>query len=136
MRDFICIQNSSGYESLKSKGLDLIKNDSLRHYIINLYDFEYEIIEKLEENYFEMQFYQSFHKEFNMHFSKSMLFNDTGQLVRIQQPLSLDEDVRKELLTYLWRIENNRRYTMRYYKQIEISITSLINRIDAELVER
>ena len=28
-----------GYESLKSKGIDLIKNDKLKRHIINVYDF-------------------------------------------------------------------------------------------------
>lgn len=61
LRDFISIQNKSGYESLKSKGLGLVKNDSLRLEIISLYDFYYEIIEKLEENYDEMQFNKNYY---------------------------------------------------------------------------
>jgi hypothetical protein len=37
-RDFITIQNTSGYQTLKSKGLETIKNDSLRRNIIDLYE--------------------------------------------------------------------------------------------------
>ena len=40
-RDFISIQNTSGYETLKSKGLELIKNDTLRTEINSLYEYDY-----------------------------------------------------------------------------------------------
>lgn len=38
-RDFVSIQNRAGYETLKSKGLELIKNDSLRLEVISLYEY-------------------------------------------------------------------------------------------------
>ncbi|MFT5183979.1 MAG: hypothetical protein ACI84C_001107, partial [Flavobacteriales bacterium] len=41
-RDFVSIQNKAGYETLKSKGLELIKNDSLRLEIISLYEYDLE----------------------------------------------------------------------------------------------
>jgi len=37
-RDFISTQNSSGYQTLKSKGLEIIDNDSLRSQILSLYE--------------------------------------------------------------------------------------------------
>ena len=37
-RDFICVQNTSGFETLKSRGLELIQNDSLRAKIISIYE--------------------------------------------------------------------------------------------------
>ncbi len=40
-RGYISIQNRSGYESLKSRGLELIKEDSLRSDIIKLYEQDY-----------------------------------------------------------------------------------------------
>ena len=43
-RDFISIQNTAGYETLKSRGLELIKNDSLRLQIITLYEYNYKIL--------------------------------------------------------------------------------------------
>ena len=55
-RDFVSIQNTAGYETLKSKGLELIKNDSLRLKIISLYEYDYNTLRKLEEEYTEMQF--------------------------------------------------------------------------------
>jgi hypothetical protein len=47
-RGYNSIQNKSGYESLKSSGLELIKDDSLRIEIIKLYEQRYSSIIKLE----------------------------------------------------------------------------------------
>ncbi len=55
-RDFISIQNISGYETLKSKGLEIIKKDTLRFKIISLYEYDFTLLKKLEEQYDEMQF--------------------------------------------------------------------------------
>lgn len=58
LRNFIAIQNKSGYESLKSRGLELISNDILRVKIISLYEEYYEIIQKIDEDYYENQFFE------------------------------------------------------------------------------
>jgi len=50
LASYISIQNNSSYESLKSQGLGIIEDDSLRLEIISLYDMSYEILTKLEEN--------------------------------------------------------------------------------------
>ena len=49
-RDFISIQNIAGYETLKSRGLELIQNDSLRQCIISLYEYDYITLRKFEED--------------------------------------------------------------------------------------
>jgi hypothetical protein len=54
-RDFVSIQSTSGYETLKSKGLELIKNDSLRTKIISLYEYDYKTLTQVEEEYNELQ---------------------------------------------------------------------------------
>ena len=59
-RDFVSVQNTSGYETLKSKGLELIKNDSLRMEIISLYEYDYKTLMKLEEEYKELQFEKNY----------------------------------------------------------------------------
>jgi len=43
--NYISIQNKSAYESLKAKGLEIVRDDSIRLKIISLYDVSYEIIE-------------------------------------------------------------------------------------------
>lgn len=74
-RTYLAIQNTSGYESLKSIGLNNINNDTLRTQIINLYEIEYEFIEKLEENYFEGQLNQAYFEKVNSCLAKYYMYD-------------------------------------------------------------
>ncbi|WP_425392538.1 DUF6090 family protein [Ekhidna sp.] len=56
LRDFIFSPQTSAFETLKARGVDLISNDSLRIQILRLYDFDYVVIEKIEEHYQPSQF--------------------------------------------------------------------------------
>lgn len=133
LRDFVSIQNNSGYESLKSQGLELIENDTLRVEIISLYDFYYEIVEKLEENYSENQFNQNYFANINGLLAEYMVFDESGDLISINEPVNLTQKERNILLSYLWRIEYNRTFTAESYLLIEKKLESLIKHIDAEL---
>lgn len=130
LRDFISIQNKSGYESLKSKGLGLIKNDSLRFEIISLYDFYYEIIEKLEESYDEMQFNKNYYLEINNLLAEYMDFDENGDLIKINHPKNLSTEEKKKLYSYLWRIEGNRKYVLNYYELMKEKLNHLIQTIN------
>ena len=132
-RDFISIQNKSGYESLKSKGLELIRNDSLRLQIISLYDFHYEMIEKLEETYSEMQFNENYAGNFHEKMAEFMVFDTYGRFVDIEQPVVLSRKVKNQLFSDLWRVENNRNYALHFYGVTEKKIRELIDHIDGEL---
>ncbi|MEM8523468.1 MAG: hypothetical protein AAGG68_02435 [Bacteroidota bacterium] len=129
LRDYISIQNKTGYESLKSKGLELIRNDSLRFSIISVYDIQYEILEKLEEQYNEMQFNRNYYKPINDLLSPHMIFDEKGLLIDIKSPeLSVPE--RREFLSYLWRIENNRRYVLKFYNYVQEEVKQLVEEIE------
>lgn len=132
-RDFISIQNTSGYETLKSKGMELIQTDSLRTEIISLYEFDYTILRKLEEDYDEMQFHASFFNEFNEVFAPHFEFSDQGRINGLKLPLQTDEKDKKIVLTYLHKIHGNRLYVMRYYDNVKIKINRLQNNIVNEL---
>ena len=131
LRDFISIQNKSGYESLKAKGLELLKDDSLRLETIALYDFYYEIIEKLEETYAENQYHESYFNRINDLLAEYMIFDERGRLINISPPNKLTEEERKLLLSYLWKIEGNRTFTINNYKLVEERIIHLMNHIDS-----
>ena len=128
-RDFISIQNTSGYEVLKSKGLEIIENDVLRSGIISLYEYEYEILRKLEEQYYETQFQENYFKEINLMISKSFELNDNKEIVGIKIPLDISPTEEKELMTYLWKIEQNRRFILNYYPIVIEKIEMLRNEI-------
>ena len=79
-RDFITIQNASGYETLKAKGFEIIDNDSLRSEIISLYEFDYQIIEKLEEEYYENQFQKNYFRDINRVIAPHLIYKSDGNI--------------------------------------------------------
>lgn len=133
-RDFISIQNVSGYETLKSKGLELINNDSLRWAIISLYEYDFNILRKFEEEYAEMQYQVSFFHEINNILAPHLIFNEEGNLKGIELPLEISASEKKLLLSYLWKIEANRQFIMHYYYvDIEKKVNDVLTRIEQEL---
>lgn len=132
-RDFISIQNTSGYETLQSKGLELIRNDALRTAIISLYEYDYTTLKKLEEEYYELQFQENYFHVINAILSEYLLVNDHKQITGISIPLELDQQEEKLLLTCLWKIQANRMFILRYYTEIETRIIQVRGSIKAEL---
>lgn len=131
-RDFFSAQNVSGYETLKSRGLELIKNDSLRFNIISLYEYDFEALKTMEENYYEMQFQQNYYKEINSYISPYFVFDTIGNISKIKTPLRLKPEERNIFLTYLWKIQINRNYILQYYSDMEKKINELIEQIKKE----
>jgi len=132
-RDFISIQNTSGYETLKSRGFELIQNDSLRAKIISLYEFDYQSLEKLEEDYSEMQFHQSYFKEINRLIAPHLEFDSAKNISGIALPLTLSPENHKLFQSYLWKISVNRNFILQAYQEVEVKIESLRDDIHAEL---
>lgn len=132
-RDFFSAQNISGYETLKSRGLELLKNDSLRFDIISLYEYDYVSLKTMEENYYEMQFQENYFKEFNRLIAPYFEFDDKGEIVKLNTPLSVDTDVKKVIFSYLWKIEKNREFIIAYYASMEHKIDRINERIKKAL---
>jgi len=127
-RDYTAIINRSGYESLKEAGLKTITNDSLRFEIISLYDYYYGIIEILD-NLNEMQSFENYFSSINKLLHPYMEFDNNGNLIRILDPKDLSETERKEILSYLWRLESNRKYKLKKYK----SIMEFMNEVNSDI---
>jgi hypothetical protein len=132
-RDFVSVQNTAGYETLKSKGLELISNDSLRLQIISLYEYDYNTLRKLEEEYYEMQFQENYFKEFNEHLAPYFEFDSLQRISGILLPIKLPEDRRKILSLYLWKIKQNRTWIISIYLDIEKSIKKIQQQINSEI---
>lgn len=132
-RDFISIQNTSGYETLKSRGLELIENDSLRTKIISLYEYDYNTLRKLEEEYFEMQFQENYFKEINLSISRNFEFDENKLLIGIKTPLEIEKSKEKVLLTYLWKIQTNRNIILHYYFEVANKIKQVRTEIKNEI---
>ena len=133
MRDFISIQNTSGYEALKSKGFEIIRNDSLRTNIISLYEYSYQTLRKLEEDYFELQFHENYFEDFNKLIVPSFQFNATGEITDMDLPLNLSKAEKNLLLSHLWKIRGNRIFILRLYADVKEKIKNLRDEIAAEL---
>lgn len=133
LRDFISVQNISGYETLKSKGLEIITDDSLRTEILALYENDYNSLKKLEENYAELQFFKNYHNDFNSSIAPNFLIDQNGNINGINYPLQLTEKEKKVLLVDLWKISTNRVFMLRNYNEVENKIIKLQKRIEQEL---
>jgi hypothetical protein len=129
-RGYISIQNKSGYESLKSRGLELIKDDSLRNDIIKLYEQDYPFIMKLEEQDPEGNFYDNYFKEINNHISPNLIFNEYGEIESIQLPLHVRETEQKKMLSYLWKIKNDRMVILNIYEKVLENLLHLQSNIE------
>ena len=129
-RDFITVQNISGYESLKSQGLDIIENDSLRSEIISIYEYDYSVIKKIEEEYSELQFHTSYYQEFNNILAPHFNFNEYEILININQPLKLSIHDRNILLVDLYKIYSNRLFILAIYSETTKKIEKLKKDID------
>lgn len=132
-RDYISIQNISGYESLKSKGLELIEDDSLRFEIITLYEYDYSILKKFEEEYNEMQYQESYFEEINKKIAPNFEFDQKGDIIGIKLPLIINEAEKNILLSYLWKIQGNRNFILRFYSKTEEKLIQLRKKIKKNL---
>lgn len=132
-RDFISIQNRAGYETLKSRGLELIQKDSLRTQIISMYEYDYNILQKLEEEYSEMQFNDNYFKEINQSLAPNIIVNDDIVITGMSFPLNIPNEEKNVLLLYLFKMHYNRMFILQYYKDLEEKIKKIIQEIDAEL---
>ena len=116
-RDYTPVINSTGYESLKQKGLETITNDSLRFQIISLYDYYYDVIEILDDVN-EMQSFKNYFASINSLLHPYMEFDDSGNLLKINIPENLSETEKNEIFSYLWRLEKNRNFKLGRYQSI------------------
>jgi len=132
-RDFFSVQNTSGYESLKSKGLEIIKNDSLRSKIISMYEIDYVILRKFEEEYNETQFQENYFQEINHILAPNFEFDESKSFKRINLPLKISEKNEKIFLADLWKIKQNRIKVLNYYNLVEGKIIDLNEEIKTEL---
>jgi hypothetical protein len=132
-RDFTSIQNTSGYQTLKSRGFELVKNDSLRSQIIALYEYDYQSLRKIEEEYHEMQFQENYFHEINDMIAPHFIYDSLGSIVELEKPIPLTNEEKKRFKSYLWKIRLNRNFVLRYYNGVNVRIKKLQSNIEKEL---
>lgn len=132
-RDFVSVQNTAGYATLKSKGLELISNDSLRTQIIALYEYDYNTLRKLEEEYQELQFHTHYNNDFTRVLAPNIQFDKANKITGVNSPLAMSQNDRSILLLHLWKIQNNRLFILQFYSEVQAKISEISALIENEL---
>lgn len=130
-RDYISITNTTAYETLRSRGIEIISNDQLRADIVELYDFAYEIIQKLEEDYYPAQFHRNYFNELAEYYKEYL--NIEGDTIRFSKPHRGKPDPKMMLI--LKEIKQWRLFNIASYEQAEEKIIKLMQDINTELGE-
>lgn len=128
-RDYISVANTSTYETLKSRGLQIISNDGLRERIVELYDFNYEITQKLEEEYYPSQFHQNYFGKLASHFKPYYVVENNN--VKITKPYQGPAD--PEIMLILTEVFQWRLFSIQAYQENLKVIRALREDIKAEL---
>lgn len=131
--DNLVITNTSGYESLKSKGLEIIKNDSIRSRILAVYENDYQILKKLEENTPMYQSYQNYFSPINEMLADYMIYDQVGYIESFKLPINLSKKEENLFLSYLSRIAISRQIKIIEYARIEDKVKNLLVEIGQEL---
>ena len=122
----VFVKNTSAFKNLESFGLDIIKNDSLRIKITNLYSTRYEYIRYIEQVRDEKFQFEQIIPQINKHlrlnsenFYEPINFEELSQNNEFKSVIKLNCDLRN--------------YIIITYKDIEKMITKLIDAIELEL---
>jgi hypothetical protein len=123
----VFIKNTSAFESLKSIGIDLISNDSLRQQITQLYAVSYDYILSVQEvmhNYMVGQLNQAISE----HLLTIEFLNKAVPLDTLE--LRTSNSLRHALIYNIGITE----YQLRSYQTAKERIISLINQLEKELL--
>lgn len=119
LRGFLSIQHTAAYETMKTRGLESIAQDSLRNHISDLYDFEFETIEKLEETYPPNQFFQIYYQPMLQILSRYHDFSKKRGESRQILPLSkLPQHERSLLAAWLKDLKTDRYFLIILYEAV------------------
>lgn len=132
--DYFVLENKSGYETLKSKGLQIIDDDELRNRVINVYEYDFVSLKVLEEEYSENQYLENYFRPFLDIMSSFLQYSEEdGSLEGIKGPVTLSDEEKNKLLTYIFKIESNRKFALSIYRSRIKNIRSLNKEIKAYL---
>ena len=91
------------------------------------------MLRKLEEEYDELQFHDSYFHEINQFIAPHLIFDEEGKVVGISLPIQLSEADQNMLLSYLSKIEYNRNFIHDAYEGVQKTLTKLRSDIREEL---
>lgn len=130
-RDYVYTPQTSAIETLTSKGVDLISDDSLRIKILRLYDFYTASMVKAEERYQPSQFTDDFRYLQNKYYSRMDVSSDVLQV----QPVFLGYDwlQNQDVTIRIDRTIMQRRWMVKQYDDCIQLVQETIDLIDEKL---
>lgn len=118
-----------GYENLKSKGIDIVQNDSLRYAIPKLYDFEYYyFVEDTRLGFIPEKEYLTMQVRQNIVSERPYRSAEPIDLIKLQKDIRFQEALRQAMFIYNWMNSN--------YKRGIMQIEEVIQQIKRELKHR
>ena len=134
------VHSTSAFETLKSKGINLIKNDSLRDEIISVYDSGYSFFLKNESNIVLDEAERALRELFSTRFEESYVydFNEPNYKPRLTplnyEALKTDQEFKYFLKSFKNRL--NLLLNFHYQRTLIKIVKDLINSIDDELITK
>lgn len=120
------LSNIGPYETLKSRGLETINNDSIRLKISLYYDFEYEKIQTNERQ----------HYEHHINYIKPMMLKNfdlsNNEIKPLNYEFLFDDFEFKQTINWALRIDS---YMLDLYQRLSKKGTSLIEELDNEIIQ-
>ena len=130
------VHSTSTFETLRSKGLDIVSNDSLRSQLINLYDSQYEFFiqgetEELDLVHFHLKYLLPSRFESSWNFDGKSVGSFEGEMVPLDfESLKYDD----EFLHFIKTQRNRTRsYLDFWYFNLRKHVVAMIDAINVEL---
>ena len=125
--NFQLTENTTAWENLKSVGLDLISNDSLRNSLSNLYSNKYEYLENLEKGLDDKYHWDFLYPQILKHMKIDDLW-DSGAPINYNDWINDHEFYEVIKLNIKWRY-----YMQNQYERNHKMVYSLVEQIDEHL---
>lgn len=129
-RDYLFLPQTSAFETLKSKGVDLINNDSIRISTQRVYDFYYEILIKYESEYTANQLFDDYEWLTIKYYKSFPIGRDKSPIPKVRSTKWLKDD---ELVVRMDIAQFEHQFSLRNYLLVQEEINRLIDQIDREL---
>jgi hypothetical protein len=133
LRNFTSLQHSMAYESVKYKGIEIIKEDSLRIKIINLFDFEFSGLKQMEEQYAPHDFFVLYYDKMNEKLQSHINIDEKGKwkvAVPFDKMPPKDQQIFKK---WLQQLKSDRSFMIGVYENSIKQAKDLQQGIDAYL---
>jgi hypothetical protein len=133
LRNFTSLQHSMAYESVKFKGIEIIKEDSLRIKIINLFDFEFTGLKLMEEQYAPHDFFVLYYDKMNAKLLPHINIDEKGKW-NVAVPFNIMPEKDKQIfIKWLQQLKSDRSFMIAVYENTIKQTKDLQNEIDVYL---